>query len=444
MRACARPSHKLWEKSGLSPWGYGGKVDDLVSSQLFQNVTKSLERAAKLINCDPNVLARLKMPRRSMVFSIPVRMDDGNVQVFSGYRVQYSSSLGPFKGGIRYHQDVNLSEVAGLAALMTFKTSLLNLPLGGAKGGVRVNPGELSRNEKQSLTRRFTTELGPFIGPQEDIPAPDMGTDPQTMAWIMDTYSQQKGFAQPGVVTGKPVSIGGSLGRNSSTGHGVIYVAEQACSTKGIEFKGATLAVQGFGNVGQHASALAHRKGAKVVAVSDVSGGLYDPKGINIPELGKYVEETKGVKGFPGAQSISNEELLLLDVDVLAPCALDGVLNGENVDSVKAKIVVEGANGPTTPEAGAELYQRGTMVIPDILANGGGVIVSYFEWVQDVQNYYWDFEQVESNMHKIIIRAFDKVSRFAEQEKLSMREAAMAVSIKHLEQAMLLRGLYPR
>lgn len=419
-------------------------MDALTSGKLFQNVVKSLNRAADLINCDPNVLVRLRQPRRSLIFSIPVRMDDGKVKVFTGYRVQYSATLGPFKGGIRYHQDVNLSEVAGLAALMTFKTSLLNLPLGGAKGGVCVNPNELSRNEKQSLTRRFTTELGPFIGPQEDIPAPDMGTDPQTMAWMMDTYSQQKGFTIPGVVTGKPVEIGGSLGRNSSTGHGVVYVAQRSCETKGMDFKKSTMAVQGFGNVGQHACELAFRLGTKVVAVSDVSGGVFNGDGLNIPELLRYVQENKVVKGFPGSSPLSNEELLSLDVDILAPCALDGVIDETNAGSIKAKIIVEGANGPTTMDADEILKSKGTMVIPDILANGGGVIVSYFEWVQDVQNYYWDEEQVEMNMRKTITKAFDKVHAFAQSSNVSMREAAMAVSVRNLEKAMLLRGLYPR
>ena len=419
-------------------------MEQITSGKLYKNVMQILNSAAELINCDPNVLVRLQSPRRSMVFSIPVRMDDGRVKVFPGYRVQYSATLGPFKGGIRYHQDVNLSEVAGLAALMTFKTSLLNLPLGGAKGGVQVNPGELSRNEKQSLTRRFTTELGPFIGPHEDIPAPDMGTDPQTMAWMMDTYSQQKGFAQPGVVTGKPVDIGGSLGRNSSTGHGVIYIAKYSCESQGKEFKGSTVAVQGFGNVGQHACELAYDLGAKVVAVSDVSGGIYNPDGLDIPKLIQYVKESKVVKDFPGSQAISNEELLELDVNILAPCALDGVINEDNVENIKANIIVEGANGPTTINASKRLHEKGVMVVPDILANGGGVIVSYFEWVQDVQNYYWDFEEVEKNMQKTIRKAFDKVLKFSQDEKVSMRSAAMAVSVKHLEKAMLLRGLYPR
>ena len=419
-------------------------MEHLTAGALYKNVMKSLNNAARIINCDPNVLVRLQQPRRSMVFSVPVRMDDSKVKVFTGYRVQYSSTLGPFKGGIRYHQDVNLSEVAGLAALMTFKTSLLNLPLGGAKGGVRVNPGELSRAEKQSLTRRFTTELGPFIGPHEDIPAPDMGTDPQTMAWMMDTYSQQKGFAQPGVVTGKPVDIGGSLGRASSTGHGVIYVAEQACIKNNIEFSKAKIAVQGFGNVGQHACDLAHSMGAKVVAVSDVSGGIFNGDGLDIDAVRNYVNDNKVVKGFPGAQAISNEELLELDVDVLAPCALDGVINESNMGNIKAKIIVEGANGPTTIKAGNYLESKGIVVVPDILANGGGVIVSYFEWVQDIQNYFWDEEAVEMNMKKTLTRAFDKVWAFSQEEKVDTRAAAMAVSVRHLEKAMLLRGLYPR
>lgn len=419
-------------------------MENLISGKLFKNVMQTLDQAAELINCDPNVLVRLKKPRRSMIFSVPVRMDDGHVKVFTGYRVQYSSTLGPFKGGIRYHQDVNLSEVAGLAALMTFKTSLLNLPLGGAKGGVRVNPGELSRTEKQSLTRRFTTELGPFIGPHEDIPAPDMGTDPQTMAWMMDTYSQQKGFAIPGVVTGKPVEIGGSEGRNSSTGHGVVYVAAKSCETKGMDIKNATMAVQGFGNVGQHACDLAFRMGCKVVAVSDVSGGVFNGDGLNIPALLEYVQENKVVKGFPKGTPISNDELLELDVDILAPCALDCAITGANAERVKAKIIVEGANGPTTIEADEILKSKECMVVPDILANGGGVIVSYFEWVQDVQNYYWDADAVEHNMKKVITKAFDKVYAFSQQEKVSTREAAMGVSVKHLERAMLLRGLYPR
>lgn len=419
-------------------------MDALTSGPLFQNVMKSLGQAAKIINCDPNVLIRLKSPKRALVFSIPVRMDDYKVKVFTGYRVQFSSSLGPFKGGIRYHQDVDLSEVAGLAALMTFKCSLLNLPLGGAKGGVRVDPTLLSRTEKQNLTRRFTTELGPFIGPQSDIPAPDMGTDAQTMAWMMDTYSQQSGFAQPGVVTGKPVDIGGSLGRTTATGYGVVIAAQEALLRKGLNIEGATFAVQGFGNVGRHASDLAHRSGGKVVAVSDVSGAIFNGDGLNIPELMAYVEENKTLKGYAGGEVISNGDLLELDVDVLAPCALDGVINEKNMDQIKAKIIVEGANGPTTMAADENLRGRNILVVPDILANGGGVVVSYFEWVQDIANYFWDEDQVYKNMKKTLTRAFDSVYSFSEAENINMRTAAMSVSVRHLEKAMLLRGLYPR
>ena len=417
---------------------------DITDGPLFQNVMKSLNSAAKIINCDPNVLVRLQSPKRAMIFSIPVRMDDYKVKVFRGYRVQFNSSLGPFKGGIRYHQDVDLSEVAGLAALMTFKCSLLNLPLGGAKGGVCVDPTLLSRTEKQNLTRRFTTELGPFIGPQSDIPAPDMGTDAQTMAWMMDTYSQQSGFAQPGVVTGKPVDIGGSLGRTTATGYGVVIAAQEALLRKGKDIDGATMAVQGFGNVGQHACALAHKSGARVLAVSDVSGGIYNPEGLDIPAVMEYVETNKVLKGFPGAEVLSNEDLLELEVDILAPCALDGVINEKNMDKIKAKIIVEGANGPTNMLADEHLRSRGILVIPDILANGGGVVVSYFEWVQDIANYFWDEDQVYDNMKKTLTRAFKSVYDFSMEENINMRTAAMSVSVRHLEKAMLLRGLYPR
>lgn len=419
-------------------------MENIVGGQLFKNVVSTLETTAKLINIDKNVFARLKQPRRSIVVSIPVRMDDQSVKVFTGYRVQYSSTLGPYKGGIRYHQDVDLSEVAGLAALMTFKCSLLQLPLGGAKGGVKVDPTKLSRPELQSLTRRFTTEIAPFIGPQEDIPAPDMGTDGQTMAWMMDTYSQQRGFAVPAVVTGKPVEIGGSLGRVSSTGYGVIYIAEKTLVAMGRELKGASIAIQGFGNVGQHAAQLGHDLGARILAVSDVHGAIFNGDGLDVADLLAYVKTNKSVKGYPKATAITNDELLALDVDVLAPCALDGVLTKANAGNVRAKIVVEGANGPTTNEADEIMNSKGIVVAPDILANGGGVIVSYFEWVQDISNYFWDEDQVNKNMKKIITSAFDQVWKFSQDNKVSMRTAAMAVSMKRIERAMLLRGLYPR
>lgn len=419
-------------------------MDNIINGELFKNVISSLDHAGQLINCDKNVLARLRQPRRSVMVSVPVRMDDQTVKVFTGYRVQYNSTLGPYKGGIRYHQDVDMSEVAGLAALMTFKCSLLNLPLGGAKGGVKVDPSKLTRSELQSLTRRFTSEIGPFIGPQEDIPAPDMGTDAQTMAWMMDTYSHQRGFAQPGVVTGKPIEIGGSLGRVTATGYGVIYITEKALATQGKSISGSKIAIQGFGNVGQHAAALGSQMGARIVAISDVSGGFYNGDGIDIAAAMDYVKNNKSLKGFPKATPITNEELLSLDVDVLAPCALDRVIHKGNADKVRAKFIIEGANGPTTNEADEILNKKGIVVAPDILANGGGVIVSYFEWVQDISQYFWDEDQVNKNMKKIITTAFDHVWKFASEHKVSMRTAAMAVSVKKIERAMLLRGLYPR
>lgn len=417
---------------------------DYAEGVFYQNTIKIVEEAANVINCDPNVLERIKRPRRAIIVSIPVRMDDYRVKVFTGYRVQHSSTLGPFKGGIRYHQDVDLSEVAALAALMTFKCSLLNLPLGGAKGGVKVDPTKLSRTEKQNLTRRFTSELGPFIGPSKDIPAPDVGTDPQTMAWLMDTYSQEQGYAQPGVVTGKPIEIGGSHGRMGSTGLGVVFTSEKALEKLGLQLDGATMVIQGFGNVGQHAALYAHQRGTKVLAVSDVSGGVYNSGGLDIPDVIRYVSEHKVVKGYPKAEPISNEDLLTLKCDVLAPCALDGVINDSNVDKLQTKIVVEGANGPCTATASKRLTERDILNVPDILANGGGVIVSYFEWVQGLAYFFWDEDQVNTKMKQIITNAFDRTWDLKTEKKVDMRTASMATAVRRLEKAMLLRGLYPR
>lgn len=419
-------------------------MEALTSGPLFKNFLQTLETAGSVANTDPNIMARLEKPKRSIMVSIPVRMDDLSVKVFDGYRIQYNSTLGPFKGGIRYHEDVDMSEVAGLAALMTFKCALLRLPLGGAKGGVKVDPTKLSRNELQSLTRRLTTEIGPFIGPREDIPAPDMGTNFQTMAWMMDTYSQQIGYSEPGVVTGKPIQIGGSLGRTSATGYGVIYIAEQAAQATGKDFTDCSIAIQGYGNVGRYAAMLAVEKGAKVVAVSDVSGGIHNPEGLDIEDLNNYLKDNKVVAGYSKAETITNEELLELDVDILAPCALNGVITEKNADNVKAKIIVEGANGPLTTAADSILQKNGVLIVPDILANGGGVIVSYFEWVQDISNYFWDEEAVNDSMKKIITNAFSRVWELSQSKKIHMRIAAMATALKHLEQAMLLRGLYPR
>jgi glutamate dehydrogenase (NAD(P)+) len=427
--------------SAHSPLLHG---EDLYRGEMFDNTIKLLEDAAKAVNCDPNVLSRIKRPKKAIVVSVPVRMDDYRVKVFTGFRVQHSSTLGPYKGGIRFHQDVSLSEVAALATLMTFKCSLLNLPLGGGKGGISVDPTKLSRTEKQNLTRRYTSELGTLIGPQVDIPAPDMGTDAQTMAWMMDTYSQEVGAASPGVVTGKPIEIGGSLGRNGATGLGVVFIAEKALEKLGMKMSNITMVVQGFGNVGSHAALYAHQRGAKILAVSDVSGGIHNANGLDIPELLKWVAENKVIKGFPKADPISNEALLELKCDVLAPCAMENQISEENAPRIKAKIIVEGANGPTNNGATKILHERDILVCPDILANGGGVIVSYFEWVQGMASFFWTEEDVNDRLKRVINGAFDKVWEIKTETKLDMRTAAMGSAIRRLERAMLLRGLYPR
>ncbi|WP_374027957.1 Glu/Leu/Phe/Val dehydrogenase [Bdellovibrio bacteriovorus] len=421
------------------------KIEPLYDGPLFRNAIQTLDEAAKIINCDPNILERLKRPRRCITVSVPVRMDDHSVKVFTGYRVQYSPTLGPYKGGIRYHQNVDLSEVVGLAALMTFKNSVLGLPLGGAKGGITVDPTKLSRTEKQNLTRRYASEIGPFVGPTKDIPAPDVGTDPQTMAWFMDTYSQEQGgFAQPGVVTGKPVEIGGSLGRNHATGLGVVYVAEKAFEACNMSMKGASIAIQGFGNVGSFAAKFAHERGARIVAVSDVSGGIFNGDGLDINEVNEYIKAHKFLKGYPKAQPISNEELLEVKCDALFPCALENQIDTHNAEKIQAKIIVEGANGPITNAATKILHKRGVFIAPDVIANGGGVIVSYFEWVQDTMSYFWDEDEVNGRLKGIITKAFDKGYSLAKEKNIDMRSAAMAVSVQRLERAMLLRGLYPR
>lgn len=412
---------------------------------LFQNAMKTFHEAAKIINCDPNIVERLQRPRRCLTVSVPVRMDDQSVKVFTGYRVQYNSTLGPYKGGIRYHHNVDLAEVVGLAALMTFKNSVLGLPLGGAKGGICVDPTKLSRNEKQGLTRRYTSEIAAFVGPTKDIPAPDVGTDPQTMAWFMDTYSnEQGGFAQPGVVTGKPVEIGGSLGRNHATGLGVIYVCERAMEVNKMQMSGSKIVIQGFGNVGSFAAKFAYERGARVIAVSDVSGGIFNGDGLNIPQLLDYVKQNKTIKGFPGSQTVTNEQLLEIECDALLPCALEGQIDTHNAEKIKTKIIVEGANGPVTNAATKILEKRGVFIAPDVVANGGGVIVSYFEWVQDIMSFFWDESDVDAKLKGIILKAFDNVYKLKQEKNIDMRTAAMAASISRLEKAMLLRGLYPR
>lgn len=415
-----------------------------LNNPLFKNALASIEEAAAIINCDKNVLERLKKPKRCIAVSVPVRMDDYSVKVFTGYRVQYNSTLGPYKGGIRYHQNVDMGEVVGLACLMTFKNSVMGLPYGGGKGGITVDPTKLSRAEKQNLTRRYTSEIGPFIGPTKDIPAPDVGTDSQTMAWMMDTYSQEQGYAMPGVVTGKPVEIGGSLGRNGATGLGAIYVAEKAFEKTGKTLRGSTIVVQGFGNVGSHAALYAFERGAKVLAVSDVQGGIFNGDGLNIPDVIDFMSQNKTLKGYPKAQAISNDQLLLLECDALMPCALEGVIDSNNAEKIKAKMIIEGANGPVTNNATKILHKKGVFVVPDVIANGGGVVVSYFEWVQDIMSFFWDEDEINKRLQNIIVKAFETSFKMSQEKNVDMRAAAMAVSVQRLEKAMLLRGLYPR
>ena len=419
--------------------------DELLRSPFYRSVLNSLVEAGESININRNVLERLKKPRRAIRVSIPVRMDDETVQVFNGYRVQHNHTLGPFKGGIRYHPSVDMGEVAALASLMTYKNSLLNLPLGGAKGGVQVNPASLSKKEIEGLTRRFATELGPFIGPDKDIPAPDVGTNSETMAWMLDTFSLETGYSQTGVVTGKPVEIGGSRGRNSSTGLGVVFTAKKALETKGRGISGATVAIHGFGKVGTHVGIEAHAMGAKVLAVSDIKGGIFKADGINISELFRYLKTNRFVQGFPGAEKITNEDLLELDVDILSPCALENIVHGKNMKNIKSKVIVEGANGPLTTEASEYLYRHGVLIVPDILANGGGAVVSYFEWVQDIAWLFWTENEVRLKLEQIMNNAFKRVWNFAAKyqpgkNKSNLRLAAMAIALLRLEKAMKLRG----
>lgn len=420
------------------------------SSSLYRNAIRDLEHAAETMRLDQNILARLRVPRRAMVVSVPVRLDDGSVTVFEGFRVQHNITLGPGKGGIRYHEDVNLSEVAALAMLMSFKCSLVELPLGGAKGGVRVNANELSRQEKQALTRRFTVEINTMIGPEKDIPAPDIGTDQQTMAWMLDTYSQGQGYAVPGMVTGKPIEVGGSLGRTESTGRGVVYSIEEAVSY--LRSKGrndvkldetTTAAVQGFGKVGSVAALELHERKVKVIAVSDVTVALYDEKGLDIPDLIKHYDRYGSLEEYKSAARTTNAELLTLPVDILIPAAVDGVINKDNVDKVKAKIVAEGANGPVSSYASKVLEDRGCFIIPDILCNAGGVIVSYFEWVQGLQNYFWTENEVNTQLREVMKRSFAKVIHSLESYKCGMKTAALTTSIDRLSRAMLTKGLFP-
>lgn len=416
----------------------------LFDSPLYQDAIKQLHTASELMNLDPNIAERLQYPKRALQVAVPIRLDDGSIKTFQGYRVQHNMTLGPGKGGIRYHPKVDLSETAALAMLMTFKCALMGLPLGGAKGGIEVDPSELSRQELQSLTRRYCTEINMMIGPNIDIPAPDIGTDGQVMAWFLDTYSQINGYTVPGVVTGKPISVGGSLGRAAATGKGVAFCINFAAKKLNFEIdENISVAVHGFGKVGIPAAQDLQLQGAKIVAISDVSGAIYDKNGLNIDELAKWTQAKNYLTDFPGMKVISNEELLELDVDILIPAAIDGVVTKANAGRVRAKMVAEGANGPLTKEAIEILDAKGVFIIPDILCNAGGVVVSYFEWVQGLQNFFWDLDQINNKLHDILKEAFDNVYDNHKKYKVDMKKAAFISALERLERAMRLRGLFP-
>ena len=398
--------------------------------------------AAARLDLDPNVAARLRRPDRSMIVSVPTRMDDGRVHVFTGYRVQHNDVLGPFKGGIRYHPEVSLGEVSALAMWMTWKCSLVGLPLGGAKGGVACDPAELSRNELQSMTRRYTAEILNFIGPEVDVPAPDMGTNEQVMAWIMDTYSQHKGHAVPEVVTGKPVAIGGTLGRRDATGRGVVYTIIEAAKYLGLDLTRSTAVVQGFGNVGSVAVKELANIGVKVIGVSDRTGAFFDPGGLPVDKLLEVANRNHSLEGCPYGEKIGNRELLELKCDILVPAALEMQITKENAGRLQCRLLAEGANGPTTLEADAILAEKNVFVIPDVLANAGGVVVSYFEWVQDLQNFFWSEDEVNQKLRAILTKAFHQVLDMSLKRKVGMRLAALMIGIDRVAQAMLWRGLY--
>ena len=417
-----------------------------MENPLLATALKQIEEAAGKLNLEPGYLELIKTPERELSVAIPVRMDDGSLKVFHGYRVQHSTARGPAKGGIRYHQDVCLDEVRGLATLMSLKCAVVGIPYGGGKGGVVVDPTKLSQGELERMTRRFTVGIMPIIGPKKDIPAPDVNTNAQIMCWMIDTLSMFKGETSLDIVTGKPVGLGGSLGRHDSTSRGLMFTVLALLKKLGKDPKGATVAVQGYGNVGSNAAILLAKEGMKIVAVSDVSGGLHNPNGLDIDAINEHIKNNPKhvLEGFKGeAQPISNQDLLLLDVDVLCPCALENQITMENVDKVKAPIIAEGANGPTSYEADHVLHQKGTYVIPDILANSGGVAVSYLEWVQNLQFYYWSEEEVNSKLKRLMDEAFESVWKIGKDKGVSLRTASFMLSIDRVISAVKQRGIFP-
>jgi glutamate dehydrogenase (NAD(P)+) len=410
----------------------------------FEIARAQLRRVGDAFDIDDNLIGVLSQCKKAVEVSIPTQMDDGaTTRVFTGYRVTHNIARGPSKGGIRYHPDVTLDEVKALSMWMTWKCALANIPFGGAKGGVIVDPKALSPRELERMTRRFTSEIINEIGPEKDIPAPDVGTDARVMAWIFDTYSMNKGHSVLGVVTGKPLAIGGSLGREEATARGGLYVLRGAARKKELSLNGATVAIQGFGNVGSHFARLVVEDGAKVVALSDSAGGIHNPNGIDVAAAIAHKQESGSLGGLPDTDPISNDDLLLLDVDVLAPCALEQVINESNADRIKARILVEGANGPVTPTADEILEQKGVLILPDILANAGGVVVSYFEWVQGLQEYFWKGDEVNAKLNDITTRAFNETWALYESKDVSMRLAAYGLAVQRVAEATITRGIYP-
>lgn len=413
----------------------------------YNEVIDIIEEAAKILGLKRNEYEAVKYPERELKVAIPVEMDDGSVKVFEGYRVQHSSSRGPCKGGLRFHQDVNIDEVKALATLMSFKCAVVNIPYGGGKGAIKVNPSDLSKNELKRLTRRYIAMILPIIGPERDIPAPDVGTNSEVMGWIMDTYSMFKGYTVPGVVTGKPIEIGGSLGRREATGRGVMFMTREILHRLGMPVLGTRIAIQGIGNVGSIAAKLLNNEGCKIIAVSDVTGGIYSKNGLNINKIVDFIEanDTLGLIDFNDSKitHITNKELLELDVDILIPAALENQISIKNAQNIKAKIIVEAANGPTSIEADKILYRNNKVIVPDILANAGGVIVSYFEWIQNIQSLTWDEEEINRTLEKIIIRAFNEVWDMSKEKKTSMRTGAYIVGLDRIVKAKSIRGVFP-
>jgi glutamate dehydrogenase (NAD(P)+) len=409
----------------------------------FRIAMRQFDIAAEKCGLEPGLREVLRRPRRSLSLSLPVKMDDGTIRVFDGYRVQHSSARGPCKGGIRYHPDVTFDEVKALASWMTWKCAIVNLPFGGAKGGIVCDPHKLSKDELERLTRRYAYEISPIIGPDKDIPAPDVYTDSQVMAWIMDTYSMTHGSSAPGVVTGKPLFLGGSFGRNEATARGCLFVIRSACEVTGVRLNRATVAIQGFGNAGSIAAELLAAAGATIVAVSDSRGGILNRAGLNVPQLLAHKTKTGSVVAFPGSDPISTEAVLELQCDILIPAALENQITLENVDHIQARIIAEAANGPTTPDADVILHQRGVLVIPDILANAGGVTVSYFEWVQDLQELFWDEDDVNRRLERVMVKAFTDVHASAKKYNVDMRIGAYIVGIERVANAMRTRGIWP-